>query len=251
MENGYVTFEQKNKVGELTFFHPKGNSLPSSLLKEMIEQINIASANENINVIVIKSDGAKAFCAGASFSELLELDNYESGKEFFMGFARLINAMRKCEKIIIGRIQGKVVGGGVGLVSGCDYAFATIEASLRLSELAIGLGPFVVGPPIERKIGKEHFVEMSLDCKWRDAEWGKRHGFYHDVYDSEDELDEALNEFTSELAERNPKALEKLKKVYWEGTDHWDELLEERAEYSGELVLSEHTKKFIRDFKSQ
>ncbi len=251
MSKGIVRLKKENKIATLSFFHPQSNSMPSSLLKELIEKFNELSEDESINVIILKSEGNKAFCAGASFDELIEIDNFDDGKKFFMNFANLINAIRKCKKIVVGRIQGKVVGGGVGLVSVCDYCFASENASLRLSELALGLGPFVVGPPIERKIGKEAFVEMSLDCEWRSAEWAKQFGFYHDVFSSIDELDENINDFANKLSERSSDALLDLKKIFWEGTDHWDRLLEERAENSGKLVLSDFTKNFIKDFKSK
>jgi len=251
MKKGFVKLEIESKIAILAFSHPKSNSLPPNLLKELTEKFNQLSDNENVNVVVLRSEGEKAFCAGASFDELIKINNFEDGKEFFMGFARLINAIRKCKKIVVGRIHGKVVGGGVGLVSVCDYSLAAENASLRLSELALGLGPFVVGPPIERKIGKEAFVEMSLDCKWRSAEWAKQHGFYHDVFNSIEQLDENLQNFINQLSERSLEALTSLKKVFWEGTDHWDELLEKRAQESGKLALSEHTKKFIEDFKSK
>ena len=251
MNDGYVKLKIEHKVATLSFFHPQSNSLPSLLLNEMIEKFNQLSDDENVNVIILKSDGERAFCAGASFDELIEIDNFEDGKKFFMNFANLINSIRKCKKIVIGRIQGKVVGGGVGLVSACDYAMSDGNASLKLSELALGLGPFVVGPPIERKIGKEAFVEMSLDCEWRSAEWAKQQGFYHNVFSSINELDENINSFAIKLSERSSEALSSLKKIYWEGTEHWDKLLEERAENSGKLVLSDYTKNFIRDFKSK
>lgn len=250
MNQGYVNLEIKNKIAILSFFHPQSNSLPSLLIKKMIEKFNHLSDDENVNVIILKSEGDKAFCAGASFDELIEIDNLEDGKKFFMNFANLINSIRKCNKIVVGRIHGKVVGGGVGLVSACDYTLANENASLRLSELALGLGPFVVGPPIERKIGKEAFVEMSLDCEWRTAEWGKQHGFYHNVFSSIEDLDENVNTFVEKLSNRSQEALTSLKKIYWEGTEHWGELLEERAENSGKLVISDYTKKFIQDFKS-
>jgi methylglutaconyl-CoA hydratase len=251
MTEGYTKLEIDNNIGTITFYSPKSNSLPSTLLNELISLFDQLSNDNNINVIILKSDGDKAFCAGASFDELLKIDNFEDGKEFFMGFARLINAVRKCSKIVIGRIHGKVVGGGVGLVSVCDYSLATENASLRLSELAIGLGPFVVGPPIERKIGKEAFIEMSLDCQWRTAEWGQQHGFYHKTFEKTSELDSEIQTFANELKERSPEALKSLKKVFWEGTDHWDTLLEERAENSGRLVLSDYTKNFIKQFKQK
>ena len=251
MNEGNVKLEISNKIATLSFYHPKSNSLPSILVKEMIEKFNNLSNDEEVNVIILKSKGEQAFCAGASFDELMEIENFEDGKSFFMNFANLINSIRKCSKIVVGRIQGKVVGGGVGLVAACDYTLATKNAALKLSELALGLGPFVVGPPIERKIGKEAFVEMSLDCEWRNAEWGKKHGFYHDVLESVEELDFNIAKFVESLSTRSPEALTSLKKVFWEGTDHWDELLEERAEHSGRLVLSDFTKKFIKDFKSK
>lgn len=251
MENGYVKLEIQKKIAELTFYHPKSNSLPSNLLKDLTNHFENLSNNKKVNAIMLKSEGEKAFCAGASFDELMSISNFDEGKEFFMGFARLINSIRKCKKIVVGRIHGKVVGGGVGLVSVCDYCLAANDASLKLSELALGLGPFVVGPPIERKIGKEAFVEMSLDCQWRTADWGKKYGFYHDVFETTDELDEKLFRFIKELSERSPEALTQLKQIYWEETKHWDELLEQRAENSGQLVLSDFTKKFIEDFKSR
>jgi methylglutaconyl-CoA hydratase len=251
MHQGIVKLKIDNKIAILSFFHPQSNSMPSYLLYDLIDKFNQLSEDDSVNVIVLKSEGEKVFCAGASFDELIEINNFEDGKKFFMNFANLINSIRKCNKIVIGRIHGKVVGGGVGLVSVCDYSLATENASLRLSELALGLGPFVVGPPIERKIGKEAFVEMSLDCEWRTAEWAKQHGFYHDIFPTLEELDENVYDFSNKLSERSLDALTSLKKVFWEGTDHWNELLEERAENSGRLVLSDYTKKFIHDFKNK
>ena len=248
---GFVKTEINNKIATVTFFHPKSNSLPSELLRDLKNRFDNLSNNNSVNVIILKSEGKKAFCAGASFDELIDIDNFETGKEFFMGFAQLVNAMRKCDKIIIGRIHGKAVGGGVGLVAATDYALAAKNASLKLSELAIGLGPFVVGPPIERKIGVKDFNAMALDCQWRSAAWGKEHGFYKEVFDTIEDLNVAVKDFANELASRNPEALKKLKRIFWEGAEHWDELLEERAENSGKLVLSDFTKEFIRNFKSK
>lgn len=250
MKEEFVKLVIKKKIAALTFFHPKSNCLPTNLVKDLIIKFDRLSANENINVIILKSDGGKIFCAGASFDELIEIDNFEDGKKFFSNFANLINSIRKCKKIVIGRIHGKVVGGGVGLVAACDYCLALESAEIRLSELALGLGPFVVGPPIERKIGKEAFVEMSLDCEWRTSRWAKQHGLYKEVFDTVLELDNYVNEFVTKLSNRSSAALTKLKEIYWEDTDHWDKLLEERAENSGRLVLSDYTKNFIKDFKS-
>ncbi|MBI5730835.1 MAG: enoyl-CoA hydratase/isomerase family protein [Ignavibacteriales bacterium] len=231
--------------------HPKSNSLPAKMLKEITEAINKFAEDKYAHVIIIRSEGEKAFCAGASFDELLHIKDYKSGKEFFMSFARLINAMRKCPKFIIARVQGKAVGGGVGIAAAADYTIASSEASVRLSELMLGLGPFVVGPAIERKIGKTAFITMSIDAEWHDAFWAKQNGLYTKVFANNHDLDEAVSALAKKIAACNPEAISQMKKVFWEGTENWDQLLEQRAEVSGKLVLSEFTKNYIKAFKSK
>ena len=247
--NGFVKSEKSGHKLYITFHHPKSNSLPSNLLNELAEQINAASNDDEINVVIIKSEGEKTFCAGASFDELLLIDNFETGKKFFMGFAKVLNAIRKCPKFFVARVQGKVVGGGVGLVAACDYAIATSTASVKLSELAIGIGPFVIAPAIERKVGKETLSAMTINFEWRNADWAYSKGLFDDVYTSMNELDSAVENLANRLSGTNPEAVRELKKMFWEGTDNWGELLEERAEISGKLVLSEHTRKYIETFK--
>lgn len=248
---GKVTTSIENKIGTISFYHPKSNSLPGSLLTELAETITKLGENENVSVIILKSDGEKAFCAGASFDELVSINDYETGKRFFVGFAKVINAMRKCPKFIITKVHGKVVGGGVGVVAASDYSFAVETASVKLSELALGIGPFVVGPAVERKIGKSAFSEMSIDYDWRDAKWAEAKGLYNKVFSTIEELNEEVINLSKKLSEGSPEAMYELKKVLWEGTENWDELLEQRAEISGKLVLSDFTKKYIESFKSQ
>ncbi len=247
--DGKVTTSIENKIGTISFFHPKSNSLPGELLSELAETIAKVGEDENVNVIVLKSEGEKAFCAGASFDELIEIKDFETGKKFFMGFAKVINAMRKCPKFIITRVHGKTVGGGVGVVAASDYSFAAKEASVKLSELALGIGPFVVGPAVERKIGKSAFGEMSIDYEWRDAKWVEQMGLYNKVFDTVDQLDKEVSNLAEKLSIGSAPAMKELKKVLWEGTGNWDELLEKRAEISGRLVLSDFTKAFIKSFK--
>jgi len=250
MSNGYVNTEIKNYIAYITFGHPKSNSLPGEILIELASQINEAGRNPQAKVIVLQSNGDKAFCAGASFDELLSIDNFDDGKRFFSGFASVINAIRKVPKFVIGRIQGKAVGGGVGLASACDYAIAHKSASIKLSEFALGIGPFVVGPAVERKIGKAAFAQFSTDIQWYDSLWAFSRGLYAKVTDTIEDLDTEVTKMASFLAESSSEASVELKKMYWEGTENWDELLEKRAEISGRLVLSEFTKNYIRQFKN-
>lgn len=249
MSNGSLYTHIQNGIATVEFYHEAGNSFPSELLKRLTNAFNELSENNEVSVIILKSEKEKSFCAGASFNELIAIDNFEDGKRFFMGFAKLINAMRKCSKIIIGRIQGKAVGGGVGLAAACDYSFATEQASIKLSELTIGIGPFVIEPAVSRKIGIGAFSELTLDAtNWKTAYWAKEKGLYAKVFESIKEMDVEVDSFALKLSNYNPKALIELKKILWKGTENWDELLEKRAEISGDLVLSDFTKKSLQKF---
>ena len=248
----YVKITTENSIGTIEFFHPQSNSLPGHILAELTSAIVRAGEDDNIKVIVLKSAGERAFCAGASFDELVAINTPENGTKFFSGFANVINAARKCPKFIIGRVQGKAVGGGVGMASATDYCFATKFASAKLSELAIGIGPFVVGPAVERKIGISAFSSMTINAgKWFDASWAREKGLYAEVFDSVDEMDVEVAKLATTLSKSNPEAMEGLKKVMWQGSEHWDELLMERAVSSGTLVLSDFTKNAIEKFKTK
>ena len=186
----YVKLNTENGIGTIEFFHPQSNSLPTHILAELANTITKAGEDDNIKVIILKSAGERAFCAGASFDELVAIDTPENGKKFFSGFANVINAARKCPKFIIGRIKGKAVGGGVGMASATDYCFATKFAAIKLSELAIGIGPFVVGPAVERKVGTSAFSAMTINAtKWFDAEWAREKGLYTEIFETTDDMD--------------------------------------------------------------
>jgi methylglutaconyl-CoA hydratase len=243
--DGTVSVAVTNGIATITFFHPKKNALPASLLRQLTEAIDGVAANPDARIVVLASDGTGAFCAGASFDELRSIRSADDGKEFFSGFARVILAMRRCPKIIIGRVQGKAVGGGVGLVAATDYSFALPAASIRLSELAVGLGPFVVGPVIERKVGRSAFAALAIDHDWRDAEWACQHGLYTRIMDTEAAMDAVLPAFARRLSDVNPDALTQVKRMTWEGTNHWETLLFERAAISGRLAMSEQTAKAV------
>ena len=237
-------------IATLLFFHPSSNSFPSTLLQQLTDEINALSKNDSVSIIILKSAGTGAFCAGASFDELLSVSNYEEGSRFFSGFANVINAMRKCPKLIIGRIHSKAVGGGVGLASACDYSFATTKSEIKLSEIAIGIGPFVIEPAVSRKIGKMAMSEMTLNpTAWKTSKWAFEKGLFSEVFETIEDLDIRLEEYTKELSSYNPDALLEMKKVLWEGTSHWDSLLYERAAISGRLVLSDFTKNALEKFK--
>lgn len=252
MPEAYVKTETHNGVTTVEFFHTKSNSLPGKILEELANEIHFAGTHNETKVIVLKSAGETSFCAGASFDELLQIKNEVEGLKFFSGFANVINALRKCPKFVIGRIQGKCVGGGVGLAAATDYAIALHTAEIKLSELAMGIGPFVVGPVIERKIGIAAFSALAIDSvTWRNSDWAKRKGMFAEVHETVENMDESIVRLANHLAHSNPAAMSEMKKMLWKGTEHWDELLKERATISGTLVLSEFTKKAIEKFKAK
>lgn len=246
-EEGYVKIHKSEiGVGTIEFYHPQSNSLPSHLLNKLALTISNAGEDDSINVIILRSGGDRTFCAGASFDELSSISNIDEGLAFFSGFAKVINAARKCPKLIIGRVQGKAVGGGVGMASAVDYCFATKYASVKLSELAIGIGPFVVGPAVERKMGLSGMSTLAINAtKWFDAKWAMDKGLYAEIFDTTEEMDEQINLLSDRLGKSHKKATTSLKKILWEGTEQWDNLLIERAKISGELILSEFSKNSI------
>ncbi len=253
IDQGNVTINRdKNGISTITFFHPLSNSLPGKILNKLANTISNEGQNPDTKILILKSEGDRAFCAGASFDELISINDIETGKKFFSGFANVINAARKCPKFIIGRVQGKAVGGGVGMASAVDYCFATKHAAVKLSELSVGIGPFVVGPAVERKIGTSAMSQLAINAtKWYSAEWAREKGLYADVYDTVEEMDSAIQELALKLSSSNPEAMLLLKKIFWEGTENWDTLLAERAEMSGKLVLSDFSKNAINAFKKK
>lgn len=249
---GEVNSVIKDGILTITFYHPAHNAMPASQLEWLTRAINHGGAEPDVKVIILQSAGERTFCAGASFDELASITNLADGKNFFMGFANVINACRRCPKIIIGRIQGKAVGGGVGIAAATDYCLGTQHASIRLSELAVGIGPFVVGPVIERKIGNAAFRQLALRANdWCTAEWASEHGLYQEVFEHIEELDIAVSQLATQLAGYNPEALAAMKKIFWEGTADWDTLLADRAAISGRLVLSDFTRNAIMAFKQR
>ncbi|WP_373519430.1 enoyl-CoA hydratase/isomerase family protein [Pricia sp.] len=249
-QNGSLYTNITGKVATVEFGHPASNSFVIEMLERFADEIHKLSDNDTISVIVLKSEGDRAFCGGASFDELVAISNLEEGKVFFSGFAKVINAMRECKKVIVGRVQGKTVGGGVGLAAACDYVFASEAASIRLSELSIGIAPLVIAPAVARKIGTAALCEMSLaPTEWKSAYWAQEKGLFSKVFDDIKELDKELDFFADKLSDYNPDALAEWKAVLWEGTSHWDTLLTERAAITGKLVLSEFTKNALSKFK--
>jgi len=248
--NGSLYTRIKNKIATIEFGHPASNSFPGELLQRLTDELTLLSNNNDVNIIVLKSEGEKTFCAGASFDELLAVTNLEEGAAFFSGFANVINAMRNCSKLIVGRIQGKAVGGGVGLAAACDYALATVDSAVKLSEFTIGIGPFVIAPAVERKMGKAALAELTLGAhEWKNAYWAQEKGLYAKVFESIPDMDKELDVFSGKLASYNPEALASMKKVLWQGTEHWDTLLNDNAKISGRLVLSDFTKNALSKLK--
>ncbi len=250
--NGYVTTETHNAITTVEFFHPQSNSLPRAILDALANEIHDAGASKAGKVIVLRSAGEKAFCAGASFDELMQIEDEKKGFHFFSGFANVINAMRKCPKLIIARVHGKCVGGGVGIAAAADYAIAVEAADIRLSELAVGIGPFVVGPAIERKIGLSSFSQLAIDAgMWRNGDWARRKGLFSELHPTIESMDESVSRLANSLSTSNPEAMSEMKKIFWQGTEDWDSVLYSRAEISGRLVVSNFTKEASAKFKTK
>ncbi len=249
---GHVKTENRNGIAHIEFFHPAHNSLPSNLLTQLTDAIKAAGSDPSVIVVVLRSGGERTFCAGASFDELAAIDRFETGQRFFLGFANVINAMRECPKFIVVRAHGRAIGGGVGLCAAADYCVASQYATIKLSELAVGFGPFVIGPAVERRMGLSAFSELAINAtEWRTAYWAKEKGLFNDVFETTEQLDAYLTHFTEKLATSSLEAMRELKRVFWENTEGWPALLAERAAISGRLALSDFTKKAITDFKTK
>ena len=252
VQEAYVKRSTENSISTIEFFHPQSNSLPGKILNLLAEEITQAGQDKNASVIILKSGGAKAFCAGASFDELIKIKNEEEGLVFFSGFAKVINAIRVCPKFVIARIQGKCVGGGVGLAAAADYAIALDTADIKLSELAVGIGPFVVGPAVERKMGTSAFNSLAIDASsWRSSQWAFQNGLFSELHQNIDAVDAAVEKLAHTLSNSSPDAMKELKTIFWKGTEHWSQLLSERAAISGRLILSDFSIKAIEKFKSK
>ncbi|PVD51010.1 enoyl-CoA hydratase [Terrimonas sp.] len=252
IKEGYVKVEPKHGITTIEFFHPQGNALPAAILADLAQEIHSAGLDTETKVIVLRSAGEGAFCAGASFNEIKAVTTPEEGRVFFSGFANVINAMRKCPKLIIARIHGKCVGGGVGLAAAADYAIALEGADVKLSELSIGFGPFVVGPAIEKRIGLAAFSQLAIDAAmWRPAEWARRKGLYAELHSNLENMDESIQRLANELMHANPEAMAEMKKILWRDADDWDTLLPERAAISGRLVVSSYAKAALEKIKSK
>jgi methylglutaconyl-CoA hydratase len=249
---GHVISTIEDKIANIEFYHPSHNSLPSNLLQQLVEAINTAGKDPSVLAVVLKSGGEKTFCAGASFDELAAIEDFETGHRFFSGFANVINAMRKCPKFVVVRAQGKAIGGGVGICAAADYCMAIQTASIKLSELAVGIGPFVIGPAVERKIGMSAYSELSIDAtEFRTAIWAKERGLYNNLFDTTADLDTYMTSFLNKIKGYNPEAMRELKQIFWQNTEGWDTLLSDRAAISGRLVLSDFTKNAIASFKAK
>jgi methylglutaconyl-CoA hydratase len=252
IKEGYVKVEREHGIATIEFYHPQRNSLPGMILEALAKDIHSEGLNKNTKVIILRSGGDRVFCSGASFDELAAIKNEEQGYKFFNGFAQVINAMRKAPQFIIARIQGKCVGGGVGLAAAADYAIAVDGSEVKLSELALGIGPFVVGPAVERKIGVSAFSQLAIDAgMWRPADWARRKGLFAEVHSDVAGMDDSITRLSDSLTHSNPEAMRELKQNFWKDTEHWDELLKERARISGRLILSEYSKNFIAKFKEK
>ncbi len=248
-DGSYVRGELHAHTYTIEWHHPQGNSLTSAMLGGLLNEVSYAAHNNDVRVILLRSVGA-AFCGGASFTELLQLQNEKGATQFFSGVSNVILAMRRCPKFIVARVHGKCVGGGLGIAAAADYAIAVEGAEIKLSELTLGIGPFVVGPAVERKTGLSAFSQLSIDAgNWRNADWARRKGIYAELHPSVESMEESIARLTNSLAHYSPEAMAEVKKMIWHNTEHWEQLLPERAAISGKLVMSEAARHFLDKFR--
>jgi methylglutaconyl-CoA hydratase len=252
LNGGYVKIEKEHGITTIEFYHEQNNSMPAKLLEALAQTIHSEGVNSNTKVIILKSGGDRVFCSGASFDELEQISTPQEGAQFFSGFAKVINAMRKTPQFVIARIHGKCLGGGVGIAAAADYAIAVEGADIKLTELAIGIGPFVIGPAVQRKIGLSSFMQLTIDSNtWRSADWARRKGLYAELHPEISGMEDSIERLSFTLSHSNPEAIKELKREFWSGTENWDDLLKERAAISGRLILSEHSREAIKKFKNK
>lgn len=238
-----------HNIATISFYSIKSNSFTSIMLHELSQLLDEVSKNETINVVILKSEGEKTFCAGASFDELLQVENEEDASLFFSGFAKVILAMKNCKIPIITRVQGNAVGGGVGIIAASDYAFSLNNCKVKLSELSLGFGPFVIEPAVSRKIGIIAMQNISYNpVEWKNIQWARENNLFQETFETIELMDEKIEIFVNQLSNYSRDALVELKKVFWNNTEHWDKLLYERAAISGKLALSSYTKVKLKEF---
>ncbi len=246
---GEVLLNIEDGIGTIEFHHPKGNSLPSNLLKQLSEAIQRAGDDHSIKVIRLKSRG-NTFCAGASFDELLAINSEEQAHKFFSGFGSLIESIKTCPKFVVAEVQGKAVGGGVGIIAACDYAIASENASIKLSELSIGFGPFVIAPAVIRKIGLSAFSTLTIDSTtWKTAAWGNEKGLFNEIVQDLNKLNSRTTKLCESLSNHSLEAMRQIKSTLWEGYEELNDIHKKRATLSGTLSQSELTQSILSGFK--
>lgn len=248
---GTVQASVADGVGTVEFSHPKGNSLPAKLLDDLAGAITKLGNDAAARVIVLRSAGTGAFCAGASFDEFVTLADAEAGKRFFSGFSRVVLAMVRAPKFVLTRVHGRAAGGALGVIAASDYSIALRTASVKLSELQVGIGPFVVGVVIERKLGLAPFQSLAVHADWHDADWCERHGLYSALVDDEAALDVAVEAHAKRLASSNPDAMAEMKRIFWHDIGDWEERMNERAAMSGRMVFSNFTHAALTKFRAR
>jgi methylglutaconyl-CoA hydratase len=246
---GFINYNIKDSVLHLEFGHPLGNSLPSNLLSGLKNSITTASTDDSIKVILLKSSG-NSFCGGASFNELVKIDNLEDATEFFMGFANLMLAIKECPKPVVAKVHGKSVGGGLGIIAASDWAIGTEKSSIRLSEISIGIGPFTIGPVLVRKIGVGNFQRLSLSADWIDSNWGLNSGLFQEICNS-DALETVTESRIEHFKKLDPISFAENKKLMWSFSDITEDSLRVKASNVSKLLLNQNTQSILKSLTSK
>jgi enoyl-CoA hydratase/carnithine racemase len=193
---------REGRVLHLTLNRPeKRNALDAALCRALVEAIDHASRDHSIGAVLVSANG-KAFCAGM---DLNEIATGEATHQINAVQEQLFTIVARVEKPIVAAVQGAALGGGTGLVANCHVAVASPEATFGLTEIRIGLWPFLVFRAISAALGERRTIELALTGRIFPASEALQLGLIHHVAD--DPLARA-GEIARGLAEACPTAIQ-------------------------------------------
>lgn len=177
----------------------KRNALNAALCRELVDAVSRGNRDPHVGVIVIAGSG-ECFCAGMDIGEVQEIRPETIGnvhEQLFTMSARL-------SKPLIAEVNGPAYGGGVGLVANCHIVIASERAKFGLTEIRLGLWPFLVFRAVSVALGERRAVELALTGRIFDVQEAKQMGLVQEV---SDDLPKRVAELAAQLAEGSPSAI--------------------------------------------